>query len=151
MMIQTPQLILTRRYDFPASHRLANPSWDDEQNRGVFGPCSHINGHGHNYTLWVSLSGEPDSQTGMIISLVLLDELVETKILNWVDHKHLNLDVPFLAGKIPTTEVLAQAFWQQLCNDLPAGVALERIRVQESRNNVAEITRVAHEPAFLVD
>ncbi|MEB3246140.1 MAG: 6-carboxytetrahydropterin synthase [Vampirovibrionales bacterium] len=144
-----PQLLLTRRYDFPASHRLYNPQWSDEANKNVFGPCSHINGHGHNYALWVSITGTPHPDTGMLMDIGALDELVETWILNWVDHKHLNMDVPFLTGKIPTTEVLAQAFWQQLEPHLPSGISLSRVRLQESRNNSAEITQAAGAPAFL--
>ncbi|MEB3206325.1 MAG: 6-carboxytetrahydropterin synthase [Vampirovibrionales bacterium] len=151
MSYQSPKLVLTRRYDFPASHRLANPLWDDARNQEVFGPCSHINGHGHNYTFWISVTGAPDAETGMIMNLSAMDALVQRQVLDWVDHRHLNLDVPFLAGQIPTTEVLAQAFWHQLSDHLPDGVSLLRIRVQESRNNAAEVTLAPLSPAFLME
>jgi len=131
-------IYLSRVYDFAASHRLYNEGFTDEENARIFGKCSNPNGHGHNYTLDVTVKGLPDSKTGMVVDLAVLDHLVQTLILDKVDHKNLNLDVDFIAGIIPTTEQVAQAIWAQLSPHIPAPAALHRIRLQESKNNMAE-------------
>jgi 6-pyruvoyltetrahydropterin/6-carboxytetrahydropterin synthase len=128
---------LTRSYDFAASHRLFNPTFSDERNWEVFGICNNPNGHGHNYELQVTVSGVPHPQTGLLMDLGELDQLVDTHLLRHVDHKHLNLDVPFFDGVIPTAENIVVVFWQQLAPHVPQ---LAKLRLIESRNNMAEYT-----------
>ncbi|MEM0951816.1 MAG: 6-carboxytetrahydropterin synthase [Cyanobacteria bacterium P01_H01_bin.74] len=129
---------LTRTYNFPASHRLFNPEWTDEENEAIFQKCNNINGHGHNYGLEVTVKGDILPELGMVIDIYELDSLVNQHLLDWVDHKNLNLDVPFLAGIIPTTENLARAFWKQLSDHIPAPAQLARIRLIETPNNFAD-------------
>ncbi len=130
-------IYLTRREHFCSSHRLFNPSFSDEKNREVYGKCASPNGHGHNYELEVTVAGDPDPETGMILDLKKLSEIVETEILEKVDHKHLNVDVGFLRGIIPTAENLAMVFWQILKPHITAG-RLYSVRVYETPNNYAE-------------
>ena len=133
-----PTLFLTRRYDFAAAHRLFNPVFTDAQNEQVFGLCNNPNGHGHNYDLEITLTGQPDPQTGMLVDIEWLDGLVKREIITHVDHKHLNLDVPFFEGINPTAENIAVVFWQRLQPLLTQSAQLHRIRIIESRNNFAD-------------
>ncbi|MCS6966222.1 MAG: 6-carboxytetrahydropterin synthase [Candidatus Kapabacteria bacterium] len=128
---------ITRRVAFSAAHRLYRPEWSDEQNWAVFDKCANPNGHGHNYMLEVTLSGIPDPETGYVMDLKHLAQLLEQEIVSKVDHKHLNYDVDFLQGINPTVENLAIVFWQVLQRKLPAG-QLYAVRVYESENNYAE-------------
>lgn len=131
-------IYLTRRYEFSASHRLFNPNFSDEKNWEVFRQCNNPNGHGHNYELEVTVKGIPDKHTGMLVDIVKLDEVVNRIIIQAVDHKHLNLDVPMFKGVIPTAENIVAVFWQQLNPHIPATSPLHRLRLFESKNNVAE-------------
>ena len=134
-------IFLTRKEHFCASHRLFNPNWSQEQNYKVFGKCSHVHGHGHNYVLEVSVSGQIDKDTGLIFNLVTLKELIQKYVLDDVDHKHLNFDVPWLANKIPTTEVLVDCIWQQLEKQMSDhGAKLHRVTVWETDKNSATKT-----------
>lgn len=133
-------IYLTRRYDFCASHRLYNPQFSDEMNCEIFRECNNPNGHGHNYELEVTIKGHPDPKTGMLVDIVLLDDLVRDRIIQWVDHKHLNHDVAMFEGIIPTAENIVAIFWQHLVEAVPAASPLHRIRLYESKNNVAEYT-----------
>ena len=128
---------LTRREHFCASHRLFNPRFSEEKNLEIYGKCAYANGHGHNYELEVTIAGDPDPETGMIMDLKKLSDLIETEILSKVDHKHLNFDVDFLAGVIPTAENIAVVFWNILCPKIHAGT-LHSITVYETPNNFAE-------------
>lgn len=128
---------VTRKEHFSAAHRLYNPTFSDERNDAVFDKCNNFFGHGHNYTLEVTVKGVPDPETGYVIDLKQLRDLVNELIIDKVDHKHLNFDVPFLDGVIPTVENLCIAFWQQLEHRLPSG-ELHRIRVFETDNNLAD-------------
>src|ERR1035437_3725192 len=117
-------IYLTRRATFSASHYYWNPAWTEEKNRLVFGRCANRNGHGHNYTLEVTVAGEPDPVTGFVIDLKWLKDVIEREVLDAWDHRHLNLEVPEFAasefaqsaelGMIPTTENLAIAAWKRL-------------------------------------
>src|SRR5437588_1964986 len=110
---QAPTAVLvTRRVTFAAAHVLRRPEWDDRRNKEVFGQCA--GDHGHNYVLEVSVSGEPDPETGMVVNLRDLDRAVRESLVAHVDHRHLNHDVAFLAGLVPTAENLAVAFWERL-------------------------------------
>jgi 6-pyruvoyltetrahydropterin/6-carboxytetrahydropterin synthase len=127
---------LGRRYHFAASHRLHSRHLTEEENCRVFGKCNNPYGHGHNYVLEVSLSGEVDPATGMIANLGDLDTFVERQVLEDFDHKSLNEDVPAFREKVPTTENLCIEIFQRL-KTFP-NAKLERIRVQETGNNSFE-------------
>ena len=130
-------ILVTRREIFSSSHRLYNPKFSDEENERVFGKCSNLNGHGHNYTLEVIVAGEVDPQTGYVIDLKLLKEIIKENVIRKVDHKNLNLDVDFLKGKIPTAENIAIGIWDQLVNKIPSG-KLYSIKLYETENNYVE-------------
>ena len=127
---------ITKRVEFSACHRLYNPAFSAERNRRVFGICNNPNGHGHNYVLDVTLRGEPDPETGMIIDLKRLKEILEKLLLKRVDHKNLNLDVPFLSDCVPTVEMLVIRFWEVLDRRIP-GCTLAELVLYESRTNFA--------------
>lgn len=131
-----PKVYVTRRVHFNAAHRLHNPHFSDEWNKATFGDCNHINWHGHNYELEVTLAGDPNPDTGYLYDLGKLRALIEERIVKPCDHRNLNLDVPFLHGIIPSAENLVVAFWQQLAEVLPQGL-LHRIRLYETARNVA--------------
>lgn len=127
---------LTRRVTFSASHRLWSNHLSEEENYAIYDKCANPNGHGHNYTLEVTICGEPDARTGMVINLTDLKKIVNEQVVNWVDHKHLNYDVPWLEGIIPTTEMLVIKFWDRLESGFPAGLLYE-VRLHETENNIA--------------
>jgi 6-pyruvoyltetrahydropterin/6-carboxytetrahydropterin synthase len=128
---------VTRRATFSASHRLYNPSLSEEKNYEVFGKCANPNGHGHNYVLEVTVGGEPTSETGYVIDLSKLKLIIKQEILDKVDHKHLNHDVDFLRGIIPTAENIVKAFWAILAPRIPEG-KLVSLRLRETENNIVE-------------
>lgn len=129
---------LTRRERFNAAHKLWIEEWGEEKNRDVFGKCANKNWHGHNYTLFVTVKGKPDPQTGFIMDVKELSRLIKEVIVDRVDHCNLNLDVPFIPkGMQPTTENLVILFWKELEPQLK-GVALHRIRLWETENIYAE-------------
>lgn len=131
-------LLLTRQYEFSASHRLYNPALTAEENWATFLECNNPNGHGHNYTLEVMLAGEPDPVTGMILNVLVLDEVVKTLVVDPMDHKHLNYDVPFLQGEMTTAENVARVVFHRLAPHIPAPAWLYGVRLHESRSNSAE-------------
>jgi len=133
-------ITVTRRVVFSSGHRLYNPDFSDEKNRAVFGSCSNPNGHGHNYILEVSVNGPVDDDTGMIINLKELKDIINREIFEKVDHKNLNNDVDFMAGLIPTTENFAAAIFRILDDKLGAG-RLSKIVLRESENNSVEVNR----------
>jgi len=128
---------VTRRATFSASHRLYNPNLSEEKNFEVFGKCANPNGHGHNYVLEVTVGGEPNSETGYVIDLSKLKLIIKQEILDKVDHKHLNHDVEFLRGVIPTAENIVKAFWAILDPRVPEG-KLVSLRLHETENNIVE-------------
>ena len=123
---------LTRVEHFNAAHKLYNPAWSKEQNDEVFGKCANENWHGHNYELFVTIKGKPDSNTGFLFDAKQLGRLVNQYVIEKLDHKNLNLDVPFLQGMMATTENLAVAIWQQLQPHLPTYVQLHCIKLYET-------------------
>lgn len=135
-------ILLTRRATFSASHYYWNPNWTEEQNLAVFGRCANRNGHGHNYTLEVTVAGEPDAVTGFVVDLKWLKGLMEREVLEAYDHRHLNLEVPeFAAGKlIPTTENIAISVWKRLEGKIAGvgGARLDRVRIYETPEIFAE-------------
>ncbi len=128
---------ITRLESFSAAHRLFKAELSDEENFRLFGPCSNPSGHGHNYRLAVTVSGSIDGDTGMVLNLKTLHDLIQASILDKVDHRNLNLEVDFLTGVQPTTENLARAFFHELESRLPTG-RLQRVLVQETDKNSAE-------------
>ena len=137
-----PTLLLTRRVTFAAAHVLRRADWDEERNLAVFGRCARD--HGHNYVLEASVSGDPDPATGMVVNLRDLDRVVREAVVDHVDHRHLNHDVAFLRGVVPTAENLALAFWDRLeacLVTVAPGARLRRLRLVESENNAVEVSR----------
>lgn len=132
-----PTLTVTRRMRFNAAHRVHNPALSDEENRALFGKCNNPNWHGHNYTLDVSVTGPIDARTGYVIDLAVLRDLVERELVTHLDHRNLNLDVPFLAGTNPTTENLIVACWNLLAPKVAPG-RLTRLRLWETENNYVD-------------
>ncbi len=122
---------VTRKVEFCASHYYWNAAWSEEENRRVFGKCANRHGHGHNYTLEVTVEGEPDAQTGMVLDLKELKDLLHSEVVERMDHRHLNHEVPELEGKIPTTENIASLIWDLLAPKIRKG-RLERVRLYES-------------------
>ena len=135
-----PYVEITRREEFCASHRLHNPQLGDEENRRLYGICNNPNGHGHNYAVEVTVRGPVPAGTGMVFDLNRLMGIVREELIEPVDHKHLNFDVPFLAGLIPTAENVAVAFWARLEPRLGGfeRCRLHRVRIFESRNNFVD-------------
>lgn len=123
-------IYLTRKIEFSASHYYHNPVFSPEENRRVFGKCANLQGHGHNYTLEVTVAGEPDESTGMVLDLKELKDILEREIMDRMDHRHLNHEVPELAGKIPTTENIAVTIWDLLQPKITRG-HLHRVRLYE--------------------
>jgi 6-pyruvoyltetrahydropterin/6-carboxytetrahydropterin synthase len=122
---------LTRRAEFSASHFYHNPKLSPEENRRIFGKCNNPNGHGHNYTLEVTVAGEVDARSGFVIDLKDLKEVINKEVLDGMDHRHLNEEVPEFRDRIPTTENLAIAIWNRLADKLH-GARLYRVRVYET-------------------
>jgi 6-pyruvoyltetrahydropterin/6-carboxytetrahydropterin synthase len=131
---------LTRRATFSASHYYWNDAWPAEKNEAVFGRCANRNGHGHNYTLEVTVAGEPDPVTGFVVDLKSLKDLMEKEVLAAYDHRHLNLEVPEFAKAIPTTENIAIAAWKRLAPKIAGvgGARLSRVRIYETPEVFAE-------------
>ena len=119
-----------------AAHQLRDPGLSDDQNRRLFGKC--VNLHGHNYLLDVVVSGKVDDASGYVWDLKELSDVMRRQIVQDVDHRNLNTDVPWLEGCIPTAENLALAFWERLESELPEGL-LRSVRVSETDKNWAEV------------
>jgi 6-pyruvoyltetrahydropterin/6-carboxytetrahydropterin synthase len=130
-------IYVTRRVTFSASHRLFNPHLSDEENEALFDKCANKNGHGHNYVMEVTVAGEPQDRTGYVVDLKKLKEILKSEIVDRVDHRHLNEDVDFMKGIIPTAENIARVFWRILQPKIPDG-RLFSIRLHETENNVVE-------------
>ncbi len=133
-------IFLTRRATFAAAHYYWNENWTEEKNRAVFGKCANRNGHGHNYTLEVTVAGEPDAVTGFVVDLKWLKDVMESEVLAAFDHRHLNHEVPEFAQAVPTTENIAIAAWKRLEPKVNAtgGARLSRVRVYETPEIFAE-------------
>jgi 6-pyruvoyltetrahydropterin/6-carboxytetrahydropterin synthase len=123
---------LTRIEHFNAAHKLYNPRWSREKNEEIFGVCANENWHGHNFDLYVTIKGTPDPDTGFLMDAKKLSKLINEKILDQLDHKNLNMDVPFLKDIMCTSENLAVVIWQQLEPHLPGNVQLHAIKLYET-------------------
>ena len=130
-------MYVTRREHFSAGHRLFNPAWSDERNAEVFGKCNNPAGHGHNYYLEVTVAGEVDPETGYVVDLKQLKDVIQEYVLAKVDHRNLNEDVDFMRGVIPTAENIAIAIWKQLEHRIPQGT-LHNVRLFETEKNIVD-------------
>lgn len=135
-----PRVRVSRRVHWNSAHRLYRPDWTDERNAEVFGACSNPHGHGHNYEMDVTVSGEIDPETGYVLDLKILKDLVNDRVVDDLDHRNLNVEVPWLAGRVPTTENLVVGIWDRLAGHLPPGIVLERIVLWETPRNYVEYT-----------
>ncbi len=126
-----PRCAVTRRVHFNAAHRLFDPALSDTENAALFGPCSNPNYHGHNYELDITVEGNVDPQTGFVFDLKRLKDLIEQQVVEFLDHKNLNLDVPFLTGLNPTAENIAIACWKTLESAVKPA-KLHRVRLWET-------------------
>ena len=130
---------LTRRERFNSAHRLFNPDFSDEKNYQIYGKCANPNWHGHNYELFVTIKGEVDSVTGVVINLKELSQIIKSKVIEKLDHKNLNIEVGFLKDKIVSTENIVISIWDQLEPELQkTNAQLHRIKLVETENNFAE-------------
>lgn len=132
-------IYITRRERFSAAHRMFRQDWTEEKNREVFGKCSNPNWHGHNYILWVTVKGNPSAEEGFVMNIIILKKIILETVIEKLDHKNINLDVPFMKGKIATTENLVVAIWEILKPEIEkAGGALHCVKIEETENNYIE-------------
>jgi 6-pyruvoyltetrahydropterin/6-carboxytetrahydropterin synthase len=132
-----PVVTVTRRLQFNAAHRVHNPALSDEENRALFGKCNNPNWHGHNYVLEVSVRGPVDERSGYVVDLGQLKSLVERELVSQIDHRNMNVDVPFMRGINPTSENIIVACWRLLEPHVRPG-RLARLRLWETENNYVE-------------
>lgn len=132
-------IYITRRETFNAAHKLSREEWSPEKNLEVFGKCSNHNWHGHNFQLFVTVKGIPNEETGFVINLKTLSKILKEKVIEEIDHKNLNLDVPFLKGIMASTENIAIAIWDLIEEDVRQnGGELAHIRIIETENNFVD-------------
>ncbi len=129
---------ITRTEHFNAAHKLFNPSWSREKNEEVFGKCANENWHGHNFELHVTVKGNPDPETGFVFDVKKLSVIINTQVIEKLDHKNLNVDVDFMAGKICSIENLVIAIWNQLVPHMPKEVQLHSLKLWETQKIYTE-------------
>ncbi len=139
-------ILLTRRADFSAAHYYWNDAWSDAENQRVFGKCANRNGHGHNYTLEVTVAGEVDQQTGFVVDLKELKDVMHREVVDVFDHRHLNLEIPEFLDRVPTVENIAISSWERLDGKI-RGARLYRIRVYETEDLFADFYGVEQDQA----
>lgn len=132
------KVTVTRRETFNAAHRLYHKDWADEKNVEIFGKCSNPNFHGHNYELFVSISGSISEETGYVIDLNILKQIIRTEIIELLDHKNLNLDIDAFKDLNPTVENIAVFIFKTIKNKLPSEYQLS-VKLYETENNIAEV------------
>lgn len=130
-------IFLTRKAEFSSAHYYYNEAWSQQENERVFGKCANRNGHGHNYTLEVTVAGEIDPVSGFVIDLKALKDVIDREVIQIYDHRHLNLEVPEFRSTIPTTENIAIAIWNRLEPKIP-NARLNRVRVYEAPDLFAD-------------
>ena len=135
-----PRARVTTKLEFSAAHRVFNPEWTDERNEEVFGGCANPNWHGHNYELRVTIEGEVDPETGFVMDFRDLKSLVESRVIQDLDHKNVNLEVPWMDGLIPSTENMLVAIWSRLSDGMPDGVKLGKLTLWETPRSYVEYT-----------
>jgi 6-pyruvoyltetrahydropterin/6-carboxytetrahydropterin synthase len=137
--ISKKTVYISRRARFNAAHKLYNPDWSDEKNHEVFGKCANANWHGHNYELHVTVKGVPNDDTGYCMDMKTLSDLIKEFVEEPLDHKNLNLDVPWMKGKRASTENLIIEIWNQLEKPIQEyNCSLHKIRLYETENNYAD-------------
>lgn len=130
---------ITRKEAFNAAHKLHREDWSDEKNWEVFGKCSNRNWHGHNFTIFVTVKGIPNEETGFVINLKDLSRIIKDQVVEPLDHKNLNVDVPFLKGVLPSTENIVIQVWELIVKPIvDAGGQLVKIKLEETENNYVE-------------
>jgi len=130
---------ITRRETFNAAHKLYREDWSEEKNWEVFGKCSNRNWHGHNFTIYVTVKGEPNEDTGFVINLKDLSRIIKDEVIEPLDHKNLNIDVPFLQGMLASTENVVIQVWDRIKDPISkAGGELAKIKLVETENNYVE-------------
>jgi 6-pyruvoyltetrahydropterin/6-carboxytetrahydropterin synthase len=129
---------ITRKEHFNAAHKLYNPNWSEEKNEAMFGKCANHNWHGHNFDLYVTVKGVANPETGFVVDLKQLKRIINEYIITELDHKNLNLDVPFLQDVMPSIENIIVAIWERLEPVLPEGCSLHKITLYETPNNFVE-------------
>ena len=130
---------ITRREQFSAAHKLYREDWTAEKNTEVFGKCANPNWHGHNYQLFVTVKGEQNPDTGFVVNLTDVSNIVREKVISKLDHKNVNLDVDFMRGKLASTETLAVEIWKQIKIPITnMGCELHCVKIQETENNYVE-------------
>ena len=137
-LLEPQPMLLKRKYHFSAAHRLYNPDFSDEKNGEIYSKCNNPNGHGHNYELELMITGKMNPEIGMLCNLLDVDKVVDEHIIEEMDHKHLNLDVPMMAGINPTAENIAIVIYNTLKPLMPNTAELYGVKVVESRNNSVE-------------
>ncbi len=134
-------IYVSRHEHFNAAHKLYNPAWTKEKNFEVFGPCANENWHGHNFELIVTVKGTPDPDTGFVVDLKKLSMLIRAEVIEHLDHKNLNVDVPFMKGKMASTEILAKEIWKILEAKIPSITGygkLHQVKLYETPRNFVE-------------
>jgi 6-pyruvoyltetrahydropterin/6-carboxytetrahydropterin synthase len=132
-------IYITRRERFNAAHKLYREDWSDEKNDAVFGKCANKNWHGHNFNMFVTVRGIPSEETGFVIDLKDLSQILKDYVVEALDHKNLNLDVPFMKGLLASTENLAIKIWEEIEEPIrQAGGELVKIKLEETENNFVE-------------
>ena len=132
-------MYITRKERFNSAHKLFKAEWSDEKNLEVFGKCSNPNWHGHNYELFVTVKGNINSETGFVIDLKFLSQLIKLNVIDKLDHKNINMDVDFMKDKMASTEILTIAIWEQLEAEINAkGCYLHCVKLYETENNFVE-------------
>ena len=133
-----PRVQITRELHFSAAHRVFKPEWSDERNLEVFGACANPNWHGHDYVLYVTVEGELDRESGFVIDFKDLKSLVESRVVDDLDHRNVNLDVTWMEGVITSAENIVVAIWGRLVNRLPDGVTLRKLTLWETPRHYVE-------------
>tara|TARA_Y100001978_G_C23601301_1_gene388901 strand:- start:427 stop:858 length:432 start_codon:yes stop_codon:yes gene_type:complete len=132
-------IYITRRETFNAAHRLRRDDWTNEENERVFGKCCNQNWHGHNFELFVTVKGIPSKETGFVINLKKLGDIIRNGVIEKIDHKNINLDVDFMQGQMSSTENLTIGIWNQIENEITnLGGELAKIKLVETENNYVE-------------
>ncbi|HET6245694.1 MAG: 6-carboxytetrahydropterin synthase [Bacteroidetes bacterium] len=132
-------IFITRKEHFNAAHKLWREEWSQEKNMQVFGKCSNPNWHGHNYNLFVTVKGNPNPETGFVVDLKHLSKIIRANVIEDLDHKNINLDVPWMKGKMASTEILVIEIWKRLQKEVEGlGCELHSIKLFETENNFVE-------------
>ena len=134
-------IYISRKEHFNAAHRLYNPNWTEEKNQEVFGPCANINWHGHNFELIVTVKGMPDADTGFVMDLKVLGDIIKDNVIEKVDHKNLNLDVDFMQGKMASCEIFITEIWKILAlriQNAAPNAQLHKLQLFETQKNFVE-------------